>query len=129
MVVLNHAMLLLVAGRLSGSEDYERHVHEHIHYVFGANVMGMSYVTGFGDKPILHPHHRPSEGDGVEEPVPGLVSGGPNKGLHDDYAREHLAGKAPADLCRCDGELFYQRGGHLLELAGCVRAITFCIEE
>ena len=96
MVVLNHAMLLLVAGRLSGSEDYERHVHEHIHYVFGANVMGMSYVTGFGDKPILHPHHRPSEGDGVEEPVPGLVSGGPNKGLHDDYAREHLAGKAPA---------------------------------
>ncbi|AYB47425.1 glycoside hydrolase [Paenibacillus lautus] len=96
MLVMNHAMLLLVAGRLSGSEDYERHVHEHVHYVFGANVMGTSYVTGYGARPIRHPHHRPSEGDGVEEPVPGLVSGGPNKGLHDDYAREHLAGRAPA---------------------------------
>lgn len=96
MLVMNHAMLLLVAGRLSGSENFERHVHEHVHYVFGANVMGTSYVTGYGARPIRHPHHRPSEGDGVEEPVPGLVSGGPNKGLHDDYAREHLAGRAPA---------------------------------
>lgn len=96
MLVMNHAMLLLVAGRMSGSEDFERHVHEHVHYVFGANVMGTSYVTGYGARPIRHPHHRPSEGDGVEEPVPGLVSGGPNKGLHDDYAHEHLAGRAPA---------------------------------
>ncbi len=96
MLVMNHAMLLLVAGRLSGSENFERHVHEHVHYVLGANVMGTSYVTGYGARPIRHPHHRPSEGDGVEEPVPGLVSGGPNKGLHDDYAREHLAGRAPA---------------------------------
>ncbi|EFU43783.1 glycoside hydrolase family 9 [Paenibacillus vortex V453] len=96
MLVLNHAMLLLIAGRLSGTEDYESHVHEHVHYLFGANVMGMSYVTGYGAKPILYPHHRPSEGDGVKEPVPGLVSGGPNKGLQDDYALKHLAGKAPA---------------------------------
>lgn len=96
MLVLNHAMLLLIADRLSGSSVYERHALEHVHYLFGANVVGMSYVTGYGTKPILYPHHRPSEGDGVEAPVPGLVSGGPNRGLHDDYAREHLAGKPPA---------------------------------
>lgn len=96
MFVMNHAMLLLVANRLSGSAAYERHALEHVHYLFGANVIGMSYVTGFGTKPILHPHHRPSEGDGVDAPVPGLVSGGPNCRLQDDYAREHLSGKAPA---------------------------------
>ncbi|MNJ33111.1 glycoside hydrolase family 9 protein [Paenibacillus bouchesdurhonensis] len=96
MLVMNHAMLLLIAGRLSGSAAYERHALEHVHYLFGANVMGMSYVTGLGTRPILHPHHRPSEGDGVEAPVPGLVSGGPNYGKQDEYAREHLAGKAPA---------------------------------
>lgn len=96
MLLMNHAMLLLVANRLSGSAVYERHALEHIHYVFGANVVGMSFVTGFGSNPILFPHHRPSEGDGVNAPIPGLVSGGPNLRLQDDYAREHLAGKAPA---------------------------------
>lgn len=96
MLVMNHAMLLLVADRLSGSNAYERHAVEHVHYLFGANVAGMSYVTGFGSRPILHPHHRPSEGDGVQAPVPGLVSGGPNYGKQDDYAREHLADRAPA---------------------------------
>ncbi|WP_055106331.1 glycoside hydrolase family 9 protein [Paenibacillus ihumii] len=96
MLVMNHAMLLLIADRLSGSKAYERWALEHVHYLFGANVMGMSYVTGLGSRPILHPHHRPSEGDGVEAPVPGLVSGGPNYGKQDDYAREHLADRAPA---------------------------------
>ncbi|MNJ48718.1 Endoglucanase D precursor [compost metagenome] len=96
MLVMNHAMLMLVTDRLSGSKTYERHALEHVHYLFGANVVGMSYVTGFGSRSILYPHHRPSEGDGVEAPVPGLVSGGPNRGIQDDYAREHLAGKAPA---------------------------------
>ncbi|MEC0240610.1 glycoside hydrolase family 9 protein [Paenibacillus dokdonensis] len=96
MLVMNHAMLMLVADRLSDSTAYMRRAIEHVHYLFGANVLGKSYVTGFGIKPILHPHHRPSEGDGVEEPVPGLLSGGPNQGLQDDYAREHLTGRAPA---------------------------------
>ncbi|AZK45690.1 glycoside hydrolase family 9 protein [Paenibacillus lentus] len=96
MLVMNHAMLLLIADRLSGSPAFERHALEHIHYLLGANVMGISYVTGLGTRSILYPHHRPSEGDGVEAPVPGLVSGGPNYGKQDDYAREHLAGRAPA---------------------------------
>ncbi|MEK3884541.1 glycoside hydrolase family 9 protein [Paenibacillus sp. PL2-23] len=96
MLVLNNAMLLLLADRLSGSALYERHALAHVHYLFGMNVVGMSYVTGFGNNAIRYPHHRPSEGDGVDEPVPGLVSGGPNAGLHDDYAKQHLAGRAPA---------------------------------
>ncbi|CAM3369327.1 glycoside hydrolase family 9 protein [Paenibacillus lupini] len=96
MVLLNQAMLLLIADRLGGTTAYERLVLDHIHYLFGMNAVGMSYVTGFGSKPIRHPHHRPSEGDGVDEPVPGLVSGGPNVGVQDEYAREHLTGKAPA---------------------------------
>lgn len=96
MLVMNHAMLLLIADRLLGSQTYERCALEHVHYLFGANVVGISYVTGLGSRPILHPHHRPSEGDGIEAPVPGLVSGGPNYGKQDEYAREHLADKAPA---------------------------------
>ncbi|MCM3629051.1 glycoside hydrolase family 9 protein [Paenibacillus glycanilyticus] len=96
MLVLNHAMLLLIADRLAETAGYEKVVLDHIHYLFGMNVIGMSYVTGFGSRPVKHPHHRPSEGDGVDEPVPGLVSGGPNLGIQDEYAREHLTGRAPA---------------------------------
>ena len=31
----------------------------------------------------MHPHHRPSIADKIEEPVPGLLSGGPNPGMQD----------------------------------------------
>ena len=31
----------------------------------------------------MHPHHRPSEGDGIVEPIPGFIVGGPNPGLED----------------------------------------------
>jgi endoglucanase len=96
MLVMNHAMLLLLADRLCGSAVYERFTAEHVHYLFGANPVGISYVTGFGTRSVLHPHHRPSEGDGIEAPVPGLVSGGPNKNLQDEIAREQLTGCAPA---------------------------------
>jgi endoglucanase len=34
----------------------------------------------------MHIHHRPSEADGIDQPVPGLLSGGPNPGRQD--ARE-----------------------------------------
>jgi len=53
-------------------------------------------VTGFGDRPVTEPHHRPSVADDVDAPVPGLVSGGPNAGIQDEYAAEHLQGRAPA---------------------------------
>jgi len=35
-------------------------------------------VTGIGTKPTMNIHHRPSGADGVVEPVPGFLAGGPN---------------------------------------------------
>lgn len=96
MVVMNRAMLLLLASHFSEQRDYEACALEHVHYLLGRNVLDISYVTGYGDRPVMYPHHRPSVGDKVDEPVPGLVAGGPNHGLNDDYMMEHLQGKAPA---------------------------------
>jgi endoglucanase len=31
----------------------------------------------------MNPHHRPSGADGIPEPVPGLLAGGPNPGRQD----------------------------------------------
>ncbi|URN95651.1 MAG: glycoside hydrolase family 9 protein [Candidatus Pristimantibacillus lignocellulolyticus] len=96
MNVMNNAMLLLIADKLCSTSQYEAVVAQHVHYILGTNVMGTSYVTGFGSKPIMNPHHRPSIGDGIVDPVPGMLSGGPNKNLQDEIAIAELQGAAPA---------------------------------
>ncbi|WP_253810033.1 glycoside hydrolase family 9 protein, partial [Hydrotalea flava] len=52
-------------------------------YLLGRNATGYCYVTGFGSKSPMHPHHRPSIADGIGAPVPGLLVGGPNPGKQD----------------------------------------------
>jgi endoglucanase len=96
MNVMNHAMTLILASKLSGSPEYGQAARGHWDYLLGCNATGYCYVTGFGSKPVRFPHHRPSVGDGVDEPVPGMVAGGPNAGLQDDAAKAHLAGLPPA---------------------------------
>ena len=43
----------------------------------------------------MNPHHRPSGADGIEEPVPGFIVGGPNKDRQDSkqvkYASDYPA--------------------------------------
>ena len=52
-------------------------------YLLGRNGTGYSFVTGYGSKTPMHPHHRPSVADGIIDPVPGLLAGGPNPGMQD----------------------------------------------
>jgi endoglucanase len=96
MLAMNDAMLLLIADRLLGGESWRAAALDQIHYLLGRNVLGISFVTGFGERAYRNPHYRPGVADGVDEPVPGFVSGGPNAGLHDDCMRRHLQGKPPA---------------------------------
>ncbi|WP_232730024.1 glycoside hydrolase family 9 protein [Paenibacillus phocaensis] len=106
MVLMNNAMLLLIAGRLGGEERFRELALEHLHYLLGRNVLDISYVSGFGDRPVNRLHYRPSVADDIEAAVPGLVSGGPNRNLNDEYMQEHLQGQPPA-RCFVDHELSY----------------------
>ncbi|MBP5715800.1 MAG: glycoside hydrolase family 9 protein, partial [Bacteroidales bacterium] len=49
------------------------------------------YVTGIGQKSPLNPHHRISMADGIDDPIPGLLVGGPNPSRQDqlDYPTTH----------------------------------------
>ena len=40
-------------------------------------------MTGFGSKSPMYPHSRLCHSDGIEEPIPGLLVGGPNPGQQD----------------------------------------------
>lgn len=80
---LNQAMMLVQAYRLNGKRDYLDAAQSLLDYVLGRNATDTSFVTGYGEKSTLHPHHRPSEADGIAEPIPGFIAGGPQPGQQD----------------------------------------------
>ncbi|GAB3916879.1 glycoside hydrolase family 9 protein [Larkinella terrae] len=77
-VAANQGVALIQAYRLTNDKKYLRAALTNLDYLLGRNATGYCFVTGFGDKPVMNPHHRPSVADGIEAPVPGLLSGGPN---------------------------------------------------
>ncbi len=81
--VLNAAMIMAQAYRLNPKPAYLKGAQQAMDYVLGTNAMGVSYLTGFGDKTPMNIHHRQSAADGIAAPVPGLLSGGPNSRLQD----------------------------------------------
>jgi len=57
-------------------------------YLLGRNAMDQSYLTGYGERPLMNPHHRfwAFQLDAsTPTPPPGVISGGPNTGFEDPY--------------------------------------------
>ena len=79
----NQGILLINAYKLTKNKKYLYAALSNANYLLGQNATGYSFVTGIGSKQVMHPHHRPSEADGIDAPVPGLLSGGPNPGKQD----------------------------------------------
>lgn len=74
---------LLFADQYVAKGKYRRYALENIDCLLGRNALGYCYVTGFGQKSPMHPHHRPSAADGIDAPFPGMLVGGPNPGQQD----------------------------------------------
>jgi endoglucanase len=68
---------------LTGDEKYLFGAEQMTDYIFGKNATGYCFLTGYGAKKVMFPHHRPSGADGIEDPVPGFVVGGPNRHKQD----------------------------------------------
>ena len=94
--ILSNAAALLLSHRLTGEEEMLLAGMDQWHYALGMNALDKCFVTGFGDRPVRFPHHRPSAADDVEEPVPGFISGGPNQCFPYDSTRERLGDTPPA---------------------------------
>jgi endoglucanase len=77
-VAANQGIALINAYLLTKNKQYLNAALANLDYLLGRNGTSYSLVTGFGHKSIMHPHHRQSVADGVTDPVPGLLSGGPN---------------------------------------------------
>lgn len=100
-VVLNHAIMLLQAYELTGDDVYRQVASGNLSYILGRNPTGYSFVTGFGHKSPLEPHHRTTVSDGVEAPIPGMIVGGPQPGQQDDcsYPSNNAAMSYIDDWC------------------------------
>lgn len=64
------------------------HAAAQLDYLMGLNALGISYVTGNGENAYNYPHLRPAHADGIEECMPGMVSGGPSGHPADPVGRE-----------------------------------------
>lgn len=82
-VAANQGILLVRAWLISGNKKYVDGAVSNLDYLFGRNATGYCFVTGHGSRSPMFPHHRQSTADGVTEPVPGMLVGGPNPGMQD----------------------------------------------
>ena len=103
--VLNNMIIMALAHDFTREPKYLDGVGEGMSYLLGRNPMDQSYVTGYGDRPLEHPHHRfwaHQANPAFPGPPPGAISGGPNSGLQDPYVQgAGLAGCAP-EKCYVD---------------------------
>ena len=82
-VAANQGIALINAYLTTADKKYVDYALSNMDYLLGRNATGYSFVTGVGNKYPMRIHHRPSVADAVYEPVPGLLSGGPNPGKQD----------------------------------------------
>jgi len=97
-LVANYGVQLLVTNVVQPNQRYVDTALDNLHYLLGRNTHSLSFVTQVGDHPFRHPHHRPSAADNIEEPWPGLLSGGPNHAKQDPAMRKLPDNLPPAKM-------------------------------
>src|SRR5439155_20475467 len=87
---------------------------------------GYCFVAVAGKKSPMHPHHRPSVADGIEEPVPGLLAGGPNPGRQDKCSYEFTETEASyvdSDCAYAANEIAINWNAPMVYLANAIEAL------
>ena len=128
-VAANQGIWLLHAYYITGEEKYYKAALMVLDYLMGKNPLDMSFVTGMGSKSPMHPHHRPSEADGIVDPVPGMLAGGPQPNAEDksdcgDYRTGFGATTYKDDVCSyASNEVAINWNAPLAYLAGALEAL------
>jgi endoglucanase len=100
--VLNKALMLVYAYEHTNNIGYYQTALMQLNYILGTNAHNISFITGVGTNSVMHPHHRPSFADGVVNPVPGLLAGGPDQYSEDQVLQSHFSSSTPPALCYID---------------------------
>jgi len=125
-VAANQGIALIQAYNITHNAKYLGYALSNLDYILGRNGTGYSFVTSYGSRSPMHPHHRPSEADGIDEPVPGFLVGGPNPGMQDKC---HYTSSVPDeaytdDVCSyASNEVAINWNAPLVYLAGALEAL------
>ena len=92
----NQSYILLTAYKLFEDEKYLNAGLANVDYLLGRNATGYSFLTGFGDKTPMNPHHRISLADNVTNPHPGMIIGGPHSNVTGDCNSNLYLSNLPA---------------------------------
>lgn len=102
MLVLNRAMLFGTAYLLEPKQAFIVGAVHQMDYLLGVNAVDYSYVTGVGQHAFCNPHNRVTVADGIDETIPGFVSGGPNGKPADEKAEWMILPGTPPMKCFLD---------------------------
>jgi len=124
----NQGIALINAWLITKDRRYADAALTNLDYILGRNATGYCFVTGIGTRSTLHPHHRPSVADGIAEPVPGLMAGGPNPGMQDkchyDFTEPETA-YADIDCAYASNEIAINWNAPLVYLASAMEALQY----
>lgn len=122
----NQGMLLIYAYLLTKDGKYINYALTNLDYLLGRNATGYCFVTGIGSKSPMFPHHRQSTADGITDPVPGLVVGGPNPGMQDKCRYEFIdpeTAYSDSDCSYASNEIAINWNAPVVYLANAIEAL------
>ena len=132
-VAANQSMAMIQAFELTADSSYLNAAIDNLDYMLGRNATTFCFVTGQGDKSPMFIHHRPSDSDGIDDPVPGLIAGGPNPNQEDNcagYPSDIPARSYLDDVCSyASNEICINWNSPLAYVAAAVEAIKSATGE
>jgi len=124
----NQGIVLINAYFISKDKKYTDAALTNLDYILGRNATGYCFVTGMGTRSTMHPHHRPSVADGIADPVPGLMAGGPNPGMQDkchyDFTEPETA-YSDTDCSYASNEIAINWNAPLVYLANAIESLAY----
>jgi endoglucanase len=127
-VAANEGMLLINAWLLQHKQAYLDGALSNLDYLLGRNATSYCFVTGLGSHSPEHPHHRPSIADGIDQPIPGLLAGGPNSGRQDGQHYIYLDPETSYldnDQAYASNEIAINWNAPLVYLSGALEALQY----
>jgi endoglucanase len=87
-VAANQGLVALLIFNMTKDSAFFITAVAQLDYLLGRNGTNYCFVTGHGDVKPMDIHHRICAADGVEDPIPGLLVGGPNTDATGDCGAE-----------------------------------------
>lgn len=107
LTLLSNTITLIAANTVEPRKEFTTCVLDQIDYLLGRNALSRSFVTGYGENCIKHPHYRPTMADDIDEVIPGLVVSGPDMSRSDEHSKWLIPFGTPPAKCHLDIEHSY----------------------